>query len=225
MAQQSVLFQGRRVEVIPNCLDTGLFRPVEKEAVREKLALPNDRIILAFGALGGTDVVYKGYHLLLEALRVLKNSTNRDYHLVIFGSAGDARQLPYPATFLGKLTDQRSLAAAFQCADVFIHPSQQDNFPGTVVEASACGVPVVAFDIGGIADIVLHRKTGYLARPFDVTDLARGIELLSDGTLSAGELGSGARTHIVHYCSPQVVADRYIQLYQDLLAVRASGGL
>jgi glycosyltransferase involved in cell wall biosynthesis len=217
MAQQSALFRHRRVEVIPNCLDTELFRPVAKETVRKELALPSDRTILAFGALGGTDVVYKGYHLLLDALRVLKNSTKRDYHLVIFGSAGDTRQLPFPATFFGKLTDQRSLAAAFQCADLFVHPSQQDNFPGTVVEASACGVPVVAFDIGGIGDIVMHRTTGYLAQPFDVADLARGIELLTDGTLSAAEVGASARSHIVRYCSPHTVADRYIQLYQDLL--------
>jgi len=55
-------------------------------------------------------------------------------------------------------------------------PSLEDNLPNTVLEAMACGTPVVGFDIGGIPDMIEHKKTGYLAVAADVDDLLAGID-------------------------------------------------
>src|SRR3546814_10586979 len=76
---------------------------------------------------------------------------------------------------MGHIDDDERPAARYTAADVMIKPSLQEAFGKTLIEAMACGTPVVAFDSGGPGEIVLHKETGYLARPFDSDDLARGI--------------------------------------------------
>jgi glycosyltransferase involved in cell wall biosynthesis len=76
---------------------------------------------------------------------------------------------------MGKVTGDDTIAKIYNSADVFVAPSREDNLPNTVLEAMACGIPVVAFRIGGMPDMVEHHKTGYLAEPFDIASFARGI--------------------------------------------------
>ena len=77
-----------------------------------------------------------------------------------------------------------------------VFPSRQDNLPNTGVEAHACATPVIAFDTGGSPDIVAHQHTGYLAKPFDTQDLARGIaRVLSQA--DTGQLSAQARAGAV----------------------------
>ena len=76
---------------------------------------------------------------------------------------------------VGPVTEDRLLAMFYSAADVMVVPSRQEAFGQTALEAFACGRPVVAFDVGGLPDIVDHQSTGWLARPFDTEDLAAGI--------------------------------------------------
>jgi len=71
--------------------------------------------------------------------------------------------------------DDLSLRALYSAADAMVIPSRQDNLPNTGVEAHACATPVMAFNTGGLPDIVEHQRTGYLAKAFDTEDLAHGI--------------------------------------------------
>jgi glycosyltransferase involved in cell wall biosynthesis len=63
----------------------------------------------------------------------------------------------------------------YSAADVFLAPSLEDNLPNTVLEALTCGTPCVAFNIGGMPDLIQHQKNGYLAEPFNVDDFVAGI--------------------------------------------------
>ena len=80
-----------------------------------------------------------------------------------------------PATFLGRLHDDTTLALAYAAADVMVMPSIQDNFAKTTIEAMACGTPVVGFNSTGFKDCVVHKHNGYAATSFDAADLAKGI--------------------------------------------------
>lgn len=81
----------------------------------------------------------------------------------------------YPVKALGSLTSPSALAAAYAAADAVVLPTLEDNLPNVLLEALACGTPAVAFNVGGIPDILDHMETGYLAKARDADDLAEGL--------------------------------------------------
>jgi glycosyltransferase involved in cell wall biosynthesis len=94
-------------------------------------------------------------------------------------------------------------------------PSRQDNLPNTGLEAHACGTPVIAFKVGGLPDIVDHLKTGYLAAPFDIEDLARGVQWVLAESDRANTLSEAARQRALNLWAPEVIGNHYYQLYNS----------
>ncbi len=219
-ARQSALFGDRRIEVIPNGIDTSRYRPHEQALARQVLGLPADRQLILFGAMHSTSDPLKGFSHLQDALRSLAQSAVKDRpHLVVFGASepADRPDFGFPATYVGSLHDDLSLALLYSAADVFVAPSRQDNFPNTVLEALACGVPCVAFDIGGMPDLIAQQQTGYLARPFDEDDLARGIAWVLEDEPRRRALAEAARRKVEREYELALVARRYEALYREVL--------
>ena len=121
--------------------------------------------------------------------------------------------------YLGVFGDDVSLRLVYSAADVVVVPSRQDNFPQTALEAQACGVPVVAFDVGGMRDIIDDRITGYLARPFDPQELARGVVWVLEDHLRRLTLGASARAKVEKRFSSSIVSRQYLDLYEDIVNV------
>jgi glycosyltransferase involved in cell wall biosynthesis len=96
---------------------------------------------------------------------------------VIFGKNKhfDKYALPFPVHQLNTITFESDLAEIYSMADVFVSPSIEDNLPNMIMEAMACGTPVVAFNTGGIPDLIDHQVNGYLAEFKSSADLAAGI--------------------------------------------------
>ena len=92
----------------------------------------------------------------------------------------------------------------------------QVDLPNTVAEALACGVPCVAFDISGLSDMIEHRKTGWLAKPFDTVDLAAGIKWVARHE-HQDILRNAAREKAVSDYSMATMTARYSALYSELL--------
>jgi glycosyltransferase involved in cell wall biosynthesis len=115
---------------------------------------------------------------------------------------------------MGFLHDDVALALLYGAADVMIVPSRQENLVQTGMEAQACGCPVVAFDSTGIRDVVQHLSTGYLAEPFHVEDLARGIAYILEDDIRRLDLGRAARERALSLWSPAVVVPQYLTVYQ-----------
>jgi len=101
--------------------------------------------------------------------------------------------------------------------DVVVVPSIQENLSNTVMEALACGTPCVAFDVGGMLDLIEHQRNGYLARPFESLDLARGMEWILASKERWCSLSERARERVETEFDLRVVTKRYIALYLDLL--------
>ena len=114
--------------------------------------------------------------------------------------------------YLGRLRDDLSLALAHGAADLVVVPSRLGNLTQGASEALACGTPVVAFRQGGMADLVEHRRSGWLAQPGDVQDLARGISWCLDTPAPL------LRSTRVSSWRPAAVARAHGQLYRQLLA-------
>ena len=224
--EQSELMGDWPVNVIPNPIDTELWRPVDKLLARQRLNLPPSAPILLFGALGGDEDPRKGFDLLRDALQQLRGRSNgldlNGLELVVFGQLAPSHETPlgFPVRHTGYLHDDEKLRLLYSAADLVAVPSRLEAFGQTASEAHACGTPVVAFHTGGLADIVAHRQTGYLAKPFDAQDLATGIEWVLGAKATGPGLGIAARERACLLWDSPVVARQYAELYARAMAIK-----
>lgn len=214
--KKSKLMHNWPVSVIPTPIDTVYWRPLDKKVARKKLNLPIDVPLILFGADSNLNDPRKGYDLLLSALGNLKkNSSAKKFELVVFGhdKPNSPTYFDFPIHYMGKLHDDEALKTVYSAADLTIVPSRQDNLPNVVIEAQACGSPVVAFDVGGLPDIIKHQKTGYLAKPFDTKDLANGISsILLNYEL--GEFKKYSLENIISNFNEKKIAQSYLNIYE-----------
>jgi glycosyltransferase involved in cell wall biosynthesis len=168
-----------------------------------------------------TDDVRKGYRELRSALELVAQSPLASrIQAVVFGSDAPlpADLLPIPAVSLGRLQGDEALAAAYNCADLVVVPSLEDNLPNVALEAIACGAPVAAFNVCGMPDIVTDGWNGRLAAGGDAASLGRAIvEVLSDSQ-SLLTMRSNARNHAEENFSLSGQARSYLRLYGNILA-------
>ncbi|MGE0660721.1 MAG: glycosyltransferase family 4 protein [Reyranellaceae bacterium] len=219
-ASSSALLGHYPVEVIPNGLDVSTFSALDRTAARSAWNLPSNRPIAVYGAINATQDPRKGFNELIEGLRALgKEQRARDLLLLVFGDlrSGDMPDCGIETRHVGFVEDNRRLAELYASADVAVMPSLQEAFGKTLIEAMACGTPVVAFDSGGPRDIVTHCVDGYLARPFDPNDLARGILWCLDAVAAGEGIRAAAREKVLSEFDIEVVATRYHALYQRIL--------
>jgi glycosyltransferase involved in cell wall biosynthesis len=200
------------VHQIPNTLNIETFCPGERDRMRMDLGLPLHARIVGFVA-ESLQTPRKGLLQLTEALAVLP-ANERVLLATIGGNAGfEGNRYCF-----GTVTDEARLRAFYAACDIFVCPSLQDNLPNTVLEAMACGTPVVAFDTGGLGDLVKQDESGCLVKLADVGALSRVIsELLSDDARRL-RLGRKARAVVEADFSPEVVARRHIDLYREMIA-------
>ena len=115
--------------------------------------------------------------------------------------------------YTGHLHDNLSLRALYSAADVMVVPSRQEAFCQTASDAHACGTPVVAFNTGGLPDIVADRVTGALAEPFEPASLAAAIRWVLEDPQRRRALGAAARERAERLWAPARVAGLYAEVY------------
>ncbi len=219
-ARSSSLFRQRRIEVIPNGIDTATYCPIPRKEARATMALPQDKKLVLISAMNATYDQNKGFRFLEAALQQLAATGWGDRtELMVVGQ--NAPSIPVntgvPTRFLGVLKDELSMRLAYSSADVTVMTSLQENLPNSIMESMACGTPVAAFDIGGIPQLVVPGVTGMLAKPFDTAELAAGLKsVLSDPALR-DRMGRESRLKIVSEFDTEVISHRYQELYRELL--------
>tara|TARA_B100000965_G_scaffold406860_1_gene449936 strand:+ start:16078 stop:17331 length:1254 start_codon:yes stop_codon:yes gene_type:complete len=216
--QNSKLMSNWPVKVIPNTLPTNIYKPWPKSYARQLFDLPQDMTLILFGALNATTDKRKGWDLLKIALSRLSKSIS-PCSAVVFGESGPLEDLSLgmPIFFMGRLYDDQSLALLYSAADVMIVPSLMESFGQTASEAQSCGLPVVAFDTSGLKDIVEHQKTGFLGKRFDPLDLVAGVEWVLEDDDRYNLIRQSSLNRAKRLWSPEVVADKYVKLYQEVL--------
>ncbi|MDJ1500292.1 glycosyltransferase family 4 protein [Xanthocytophaga agilis] len=218
-ARESSLFRNVPIQQISNGLDMNQYRPIDKQSARQLLNLPQDKYLLLFGAANIEDT-RKGLHLLLPALQQLHESELNDkIELLVFGATSfqQMEETEFPINSLGRFADNLSLSLVYSAADVFIAPSLEDNLPNTLVESLACGTPTVAFNIGGIPDIIDHQQNGYLATPFKPASLAEGIKWILKSP-DKQLLREAARQKAEYSFSLDSQTKHYQRLYESILS-------
>lgn len=170
-----------RVSVIPNGVDPGKFAPVPKQEAKDALHLSSHRLVLSVGNLTEN----KGMEFLVKALHILIYQRHRtDLHLAIVGD-GPCRcalkELVVSLNLLDYVTlvgsvPHHELSRWYNAADVFCLASAREGLPNVILEALACGTPVVATPVGGIPEVISSERVGLLVRR-DERHLADAIAL------------------------------------------------
>lgn len=212
-AKRSVLLGQFPVTVIPNCIDTEAFHPMNRKEYAEIINLPPNKKYILFGAMHATTDKNKGFDLLLDALRLLKDI---NAELIVYGTDEDLSKydIPMPVHALGYIHETSTLTALYNIADVMAVPSYSEVFGQTASEAMACGTPVVAFRCTGIQEVV-EEGCGYLAEPYSAEDLANGIRYCIEHNPD-NVLGKTARKSVEKRYAMDVVAEQYKSLYESL---------
>ena len=216
-ANQSSLFGDCQIEVIQNGLNIDTYRPRDPSVGRDIFDLPMDKQLILFGAVDPIGDRRKGADLLQDALRSLALDSPENVELVMFGASEPAESLnfTFPTHYTGFLYDDASLALLYSAADAMIVPSRYEGFGQTVFESLACGTPVIGFDATGPKDQIDHRKTGWLAEPYNPKDLAAGIRWVLEDS-NSDLITERARETAVKRYDHEEVAQRYLELYSRI---------
>jgi glycosyltransferase involved in cell wall biosynthesis len=220
-ARASSLLKDFPVTVIPNGLDTSVFRPYDKTESREFLGVSGDKRIILFGAMYADTDRRKGMDLLIEAMNILvKNDANfaKQNLLVIFGTGNEflSEIFPLPVVCLGMISNVNKLARIYSAADVTVVPSRSESFGQVASESLSCGTPVVAFNTTGLKDVIDHMESGYLANDYKTEDLACGIKLIIENTDTRRQMSSVARQQALERFDINVTARMHLDIYRKL---------
>jgi glycosyltransferase involved in cell wall biosynthesis len=218
------VFRDMRVEVIPNSIDTALYTNIPKETARKRLNLPLDGFYLLFSVNNAFEK-RKGIHHLSSAFHYCREDPiffnkvmTGEVKLMCFGDPGTwVNDLQIPLISLGEIKSERDLCTVYSAADVFLLPSMEDNLPNVVIEAMSCGTPAIAFDIGGIPDMIQNGVNGYIVEKGSESDYARVILDLINDPEHGARISQNCRTIALEKFSLDIQAKRYMGLYYDLV--------
>lgn len=197
--EKSTLFKTHPTFCIPNVIDTTLYCPHEKLKARSILGLPKDKKIILFSGMGAFNP-YKGTIYLIKALIKLSKT---DYEFVVVGHCDKnifPLQVQEKIHLLGFISEEEKMIQAYNASDVLLITSIADNFPNVVIEAMACGIPVVGFATGGIKDQIHHQQNGWLVEPKDIEGIVDGVKWVLEEANYA-MLQRNAREYVENNCS------------------------
>lgn len=222
-AKKSSLLQGLPVTNIPNPISTRIYHVTDKNEARQRLGLPSDRRLILFVSQRVTNP-YKGMTYLVEACRKIVSEQPQllnDTALVVLGGHSEelAHEFALPVYPLGYVNDTSRIVDIYNAVDVFVLPSLSENLPNTIMEAMACGVPCVGFKVGGIPEMIDHRKNGYVAAYKNSDDLASGLQWVLDEA-DYSELSRQAVSKVMKEYSGQSVVMEYTEVYNEALALK-----
>jgi glycosyltransferase involved in cell wall biosynthesis len=218
-ARRSALFGRFSISVIPYGLDVDEFAPRDRREAREVVGIPQDAAVILFVA-DWPAVHRKGISVLVDAVNELRYWPN----LLLVSVGHDVPVLDGALAcahrHLGRVDNDHFLSMIYSAADVFAIPSRQDNLPNTVLEAMACGTPVVGFEVGGITDMVRPGMTGLLAPAHDPAAFGEALAQILRDDEKRAEMSATCRRVAVEEYSLSIQAQRYIDLYRRVCSER-----
>jgi len=198
---------------IPNGVDCNIFKPLDKNVARKKINIPeNEYVILVVAEK--VDNYRKGIDILVEALSSIKS---KSIVRVLSVGKGElqltAKNVNYNA--LGPIYNEKELANIYAAANLFVIASREDNLPNVMLEAFACGIPVLGFPVGGVKQYVIPFVTGLLADDISAVALSKSLEqfLVNPDEFSSMKISEYAQKKF----SSNLLTDNHLRFYKSLL--------
>lgn len=233
-AKKSALFGRFPVTVIPNCLETDVYRPLSEQEIDDCLSVAIERNpalhavkraagekaakpFILYGAMNAATDRRKGFASLLSALQTLDRQ-GFEANLIVFGANESDLPMQFEhiqVQFIGYISNTDLLVTLYNLADVMVVPSLTENLSCAIMESLSCATPVCCFAIGGNDDMVEHQVNGYLARGKDSEDLAKGIRWCLDKNKD-GSLSAAARKKVLENFTIERVGELYKEVYEGM---------
>ena len=219
-AGQSALLDQHPIVHIPNPIKTNLFTPRNKVEARQKCNLPTDKKLILFGSVKITDK-RKGIDYFIESCKILAEKHPElvnNLGVAVYGKESEQLKslVPFQVYALDYISNEKELVNVYNAVDLYVTPSLEENLPNTIMEAMACGIPCVGFNVGGIPEMIDHLHNGYVADYKSAEDFANGIHW----TLSESEyqsLSEEARRKVTSSYSESTIAKKYIEVYNKII--------
>ncbi|MFZ5857420.1 MAG: glycosyltransferase family 4 protein [Chloroflexota bacterium] len=233
LARKAKAFIDREIFLIPNGIDTERFKPMEtNEGLAENLfttkyTKEHKEKVAVIGFVGELREK-KGMRALLSGYAQIAKS--RSASLLIVGEIREGEDKNAFEEFRTQVSGRNlgsvvvtgavphsDLPAYYSLMDVFVHPSLRDGMPNAVLEAMACGVPVVATPVGGVLDVLVDGNNGSAVNVNDAEMLAVKITELLDDPEKRSRLGKHARETIMEKFTPEKELEANLLVYQKIL--------
>ena len=217
-ARRSILFNNCDISVIPHPIDYDFWSPKNPTNSRVKLNFDINKKQILFLGQNAINDSNKGWDLLQEVLLTFFQSSDIEFELVVVGHSGEiVSNYPYKIHSVGEISDDEILIDLYSAVDLLVVPSRFEAFSQVTLEAQSCGLPVVGFNIGGIPDILIHKKTGWISATFDLIDFSKGINWILKEEGRSEKLGLNGRKNVIKKFSSERVSKQYYDLYQKVL--------
>lgn len=213
-------------KVIPNGVDRSIFHPGDRALARHRLALPENANIVLFAANGIRRCDFKDYQTLRDAIAMLgQKVTDRPVLCVALGEKAEPEQIGTARIhFVAPQSDSTVVADYYRATDVYAHAAKEDTFPSAVIEAMACGAPVVASETGGIPEQVEHGRSGMLAGVGDATEFSAYLGMLLKNCGLRESLAGQALTTVKQRFDLDQQADSMLAWYEQVVCNNRSQG-
>jgi glycosyltransferase involved in cell wall biosynthesis len=218
------------LRVIPNGVNLSIFHPADRATVREQLGLPGDAFVILLTA-GSDYSVWKDRRTLNKAMTaIVERASGRQVMFVALEDPGGPAFSTAPNVhYAGYQSEAAALAKYFQAADVYVHAARADTFPTAVLEALACGTPVVATRVGGIPEQIVstdveglkagecaQNSTGVLVAPSDPLEIAEVVLALMTHQHVRVAMGERAARDARQRFDDTRLVDDHLRWYQDV---------
>lgn len=211
---RGTVVENKPIHLIYNGVDTNIYTPKDKIKSRTKLNLPLNKKIILFVSNNGIKTDFKGGQHFLK----ISEQFSGDESIIFLCLGGDKNRKIGNINYVKKTTDEEVLSSYFSASDILLYPSMADNFPLVILEAMSCGLPIVAFDTGGIKEAVIDKINGYIAKHNDTNDLILGINyVLGLNENHLAKISADSRERIIKHFNADKMISEYFELYESVL--------
>ncbi|KPU45366.1 GDP-mannose-dependent alpha-(1-6)-phosphatidylinositol monomannoside mannosyltransferase [Oxobacter pfennigii] len=213
LADETMLYTDKKLEIIPFGIDIEKFN-VERH---------KDDTVITFGIVKSLEEVYGIEYLIRAFEKIYKKYGNLRLLIVGGGNLYDKLKIMCAelkiedyVTFTGKVLNTE-VPIFLNEMDIFVMPSIRESFGVAALEAQACGVPVIASDVGGIPEVVIDGETGLLFKAADTDELAEKMEYLINNSQIRNEMGRRGRAFVENSYNWEANVDEMYKLYENII--------
>lgn len=206
--------------VIPYGIDLSIFKPGNKESARDKLNIPQHKFVILFVAHALKRNIWKDYATLQNAMQIIAERHAEEVYLINLGEGGETvRYGSAEIRFVPFIESPQEVALYYQAADVYLHSAKADTFPNTVLEAMACGLPVIGTHVGGIPEQIREGENGFLFPLGDAQAMSECVErLIGNHELHESMSQASQRIAQEEYNLPLMI-ERHVYFYNSALEI------